>query len=143
MLIELRVKDFGIIEEINWELEPGLNVITGETGAGKSLVIDAVEALLAGRTDADVIRHGANEAHVEGIVSLPRDEGMHRVREILCDNGLDSDDEILVINCEFRRQGRGIFRVNRKATPKSILQQIGRFLIDIHGQSQNLSLLDN
>ena len=143
MLLELRVKDFGIIEEIDWTLAPGLNVITGETGAGKSLVIDAAEALLAGRTDAEVIRHGATEAHIEGVISLPVDESLSRIREILSSNGLATDDEILVINCDFRRQGRSIFRVNRHAVPKTMLQQIGRFLIDIHGQSQHLSLLSN
>ncbi len=67
MLLELRVKALGIIEEINWSLINGLNVITGETGAGKSLVIDAVEALLTGRVGEEVIRHGAKEAHIEGV----------------------------------------------------------------------------
>ncbi len=66
MLLELRVKDLGIIEDIDWKLDTGLNVITGETGAGKSLVIDAVELLLTGSADEDVIRTGSAEAHIEG-----------------------------------------------------------------------------
>ena len=142
MLLELRVKDFGIIEEINWSLSGGLNVITGETGAGKSLVIDAVEALLAGNVRGEVVRHGADEARLEGVFSLPEDDSLAPLRELLAQNGLAGDEELLVINGEFRRQGRSLFRVNRQAVPRGLLQQIGRCLIDIHGQSEHLSLLN-
>ena len=142
MLLELRVKGLGIIEEINWTLSHGLNVITGETGAGKSLVIDAVEALLAGKLDEEVIRYGANEAQIEGVFALPRDESISQLRELLAEKGLKADEETLVINCELRRQGRSILRVNGHAVPKGLLHQIGRLLVDIHGQSEHLSLLD-
>ena len=142
MLLELRVKGLGIIEEINWSLSHGLNVITGETGAGKSLVIDAVEALLAGKLDEEVIRYGANEAQIEGVFALPRDESISQLRELLAEKGLKADEETLVINCELRRQGRSILRVNGHAVPKGLLHQIGRLLVDIHGQSEHLSLLD-
>ena len=142
MLLELRVKGLGIIEEINWSLSYGLNVITGETGAGKSLVIDAVEALLAGKLDEEVIRYGANEAQIEGVFALPRDESISQLRELLAEKGLKADEETLVINCELRRQGRSILRVNGHAVPKGLLHQIGRLLVDIHGQSEHLSLLD-
>ena len=142
MLLELRVKGLGIIEEINWSLSYGLNVITGETGAGKSLVIDAVEALLAGKLDEEVIRYGANEAQIEGVFALPRDESISQLTELLAEKGLKADEETLVINCELRRQGRSILRVNGHAVPKGLLHQIGRLLVDIHGQSEHLSLLD-
>ena len=142
MLLELRVKGLGIIEEINWSLSHGLNVITGETGAGKSLVIDAVEALLAGKLDEEVIRYGANEAQIEGVFALPRDESISQLTELLAEKGLKADEETLVINCELRRQGRSILRVNGHAVPKGLLHQIGRLLVDIHGQSEHLSLLD-
>ncbi|MDP6043277.1 MAG: DNA repair protein RecN [Dehalococcoidales bacterium] len=142
MLLELRVKDFGIIEEINWSLGSGLNVITGETGAGKSLVVDALEALLAGNVCGEVIRHGADEACLEGVFSLPKDESFAPLRELLAQNGLVGDEELLVINGEFRRQGRRLFRVNRQAVSRGLLHQIGRFLIDIYGQSEHLSLLN-
>ena len=142
MLLELRVKDFGIIEEINWGLGHGLNVITGETGAGKSLVIDAVEALLAGKLDEEAIRYGAEEAQIEGVFALPQDESLSQLRELLAEKGLKADEETLVIDCELRRQGRSIARVNGHAVPKGSLNQIGRLLIDIHGQSEHLSLLD-
>ncbi len=142
MLLELRVKDFGIIEEINWELSPGLNVITGETGAGKSLVIDAVGALLGGKVDEEVIRYGAKEAQIEGVFALPQTKSISKLRVLLTENGLEADEETLVINCEFRREGRSIARVNGHAVAKGILHRIERFLIDIHGQSEHLSLLD-
>ena len=73
MLVELTVKDYGIIEEVGWYPAAGLNVITGETGAGKSLVVDAVEALTSGQVDETDIRHGAEAARIEGIFSLPTD----------------------------------------------------------------------
>ncbi|MFC1907628.1 DNA repair protein RecN [Chloroflexota bacterium] len=144
MLVELRVKNFGIIEEIDWSPSPGLNVITGETGAGKSLIIDAVEALLAGTAGDDVIRHGATEARLEGIFTLPnKDENFSQIRELLIKNGLEADEETLVVYCEFRRQGRDVLRVNRHAITRGLLHQIGRSLLDIYGQTQHMSLLNS
>ena len=142
MLLELRVRDIGIIEDINWSLGPGLNVITGETGAGKSLVIDAVEALLGSKPDEEMIRHGADEARIEGVFTLLPDEKLAALREILAERGLAADEDILVVHCELRRQGRSTIRLNGQAVPRGLLQQIGRLLIDVHGQSQHLSLLD-
>ena len=142
MLLELRVKGLGIIEEINWSLGHGLNVITGETGAGKSLVIDAVEALLAGKADEEDIRHGTNAARIEGVFALPQNEGISQLRELLEENGLGDVEETLVIACDLQRQKRSISRVNSHAVPRLLLQQIGRSLVDIHGQSEHLSLLD-
>jgi DNA repair protein RecN (Recombination protein N) len=142
LLLELSVKNLGIIESIDWSLGRGLNVITGETGAGKSLIIDAVETLLEGKVGEEVIRHGSNEAQIEGIFALPESEHLKQLRELLDENGLKSDDDNLVISCESKRHGRGIVRVNGRATTRTILRQIGRLLIDIHGQSQHLSLLD-
>ncbi len=142
MLLELRVRNIGIIESIDWDLSRGLNVITGETGAGKSLVIDAVETLLEGKVADEVIRHGSDEARIEGVFTLPDNESLPQLRELLAEKGLKSDEENLVISCEFKRQGRSIVRVNGHAVPRGLLRQIGRLLIDIHGQSEHLSLLD-
>ena len=142
MLLELRVKDLGIIESIDWDLSRGLNVITGETGAGKSLVIDAVETLLEGKVADEVIRHGSDKALVEGIFALPDDESLTQLKELLAEKGLKSDDDNLVISCEFRKQGRSVVRVNGHAVTRGVLREIGRLLIDIHGQSEHLSLLD-
>ena len=142
MLLELRVKNLGIIENIGWDLGSGLNVITGETGAGKSLVIDAVETLLEGKVGDEVIRHGSDEAHIEGVFALPDNANLSQLRELLVEKGLKSDEDSLVISCESKRQGRSVVRVNGHAVPRGVLHQIGRLLVDIHGQSQHLSLLD-
>ena len=142
MLLELRVKNLGIIESIDWNLSRGLNVITGETGAGKSLVIDAVETLLDGKVADEIIRHGSDKASVEGVFALPGDESLAQLKELLAEKGLKSDDDSLVISCKFRKQGRSVVRVNGHAVTRGVLREIGPRLIDIHGQSEHLSLLD-
>ena len=143
MLIELRVKDFGIIEDINWKLAEGLNVITGETGAGKSLVIEALEALLSGKIEEESIRYGSEGTFIEGLFALPdKQASIDSLKSLLEENGLSSDDGMLVISCELKRQGRSVIRVNRRAVPRNLLAQVGAFLIDIHGQSDHLSLLN-
>lgn len=139
MLLELRVKDLGIIEDIAWRLGPGLNVITGETGAGKSLVIDALEALMTGKLAQDAIRHGADQARVEGVF-LISPEGPAHLQEVLVEHDLAGDS--LVISCDLPRRGAGIVRVNRQAIPRTLARQIGRSIVDLHGQSEHLSLLD-
>jgi len=143
LLLELKVKNLGIIEDMNWRLRDGLNIITGETGAGKSLVIDAVELLLAGKADEEVIRYGADEAQIEGVFTLPQKENSSPLRELLAQKDLAADEETLVIDCELQRQGPSVIRVNGHAVPKVLLRQIGRLLVDIHGQSEHLSLLDS
>ncbi len=142
MLFELRVRNLAIIESLDWSLGSGLNVITGETGAGKSLVIDAVETLLEGKVGEEDIRHGSDEAHVEGVFDLPENEHLAPLRELLDDKGLQSEEGNLVISCESRRHGRSILRINGHAVTRTILRQVGSLLIDIHGQSEHLSLLD-
>ena len=143
MLLELRVRNFGIIEDMNWRLRDGLNIITGETGAGKSLVIDAVELLLAGKANQEVIRYGADEAQIEGVFTLPPGDSVSPLGELLAQKGLAADEETLVIDCQLRRRGSGVIRVNGHAVPRGLLRQIGRLLVDIHGQSDHLSLLDS
>jgi len=143
LLLELRVKDFGIIEDISWNLSDGLNVITGETGAGKSLVIDAVEALLSGKIEEESIRYGSDGTFIEGLFELPdKQDSPDSLKSLLDENGLYSDDGMLVISCELKRQGRSVVRINRRAVPRSLLSQVGSYLIDIHGQSDHLSLLN-
>lgn len=142
MLLELKVRNFGIIEDMTWQLCPGLNIITGETGAGKSLIVDAVEFLLSGKADEEVIRHGANETQIEGIFTIPAESSHSPIREFLTQKGIDTEDDMLVINCRLRRSSPAVIRVNGHAVPRTVLQQIGRLLVDIHGQSEHLSLLD-
>ena len=113
MLVELRASNFGIIEQISWCPGQGLNILTGETGAGKSLVIDAVETLLSGKADEDVIRYGTDETILEAVFDIAGQDGHSYLRELLVENGLmDSDDNSLVISGRIRRQGRSTFRIN-------------------------------
>jgi DNA repair protein RecN (Recombination protein N) len=142
LLLELRVRDFGIIGDIKWNLGKGFNVITGETGAGKSLVIDAVEALLTGRIDEEDIRYGASETYVEGVFVLSEVVNTPQLSGLLADTGLSAGEDTLVISCELRRRGRSVARVNGHAVSRGLLYQIGCLLIDIHGQSEHLSLFN-
>jgi DNA repair protein RecN (Recombination protein N) len=142
MLSELTVKGFGIIEEIAWRPAEGLNVITGETGAGKSLVVDAVEALLSGQVPEEDIRHGSDEALIEGVFRMAQNEGEGQLRSLLSEKGLEADEDTLLVTCNFRRQGRSSPRVNRQAVSRSLLRDISASLVDIHGQSGHLSLLN-
>ncbi|MFC2021154.1 DNA repair protein RecN [Chloroflexota bacterium] len=143
MLEELRVSNFGIIEQISWQPGRGLNILTGETGAGKSLVIDAVETLLSGKADGDVIRYGADEATIEAVFDITGQDFHSYLRELLAENGLmASDENSLVISGRIRRQGRGSFRINGNTVSREVLNRIGNLLVDIHGQSQHLSLLN-
>ena len=142
MLYELTVKDFGIIEEIDWRPAAGLNVITGETGAGKSLVVDAVEALLSGQAVEEDIRHGSEGARIEGIFRLPVHDGTQHIHDLLNEKGLEADEDSLLISGDFRRQGRTTPRINRQAVSRALLRDISAALVDIHGQSGHLSLLN-
>ncbi len=143
MLLELRVSNFGIIEQINWHLGHGLNVVTGETGAGKSLVIDAMETLLSGKADEDVIRYGAEEAFLEAVFEIDKQDIYLSLYELLTENGLlESDEHLLVISGKILRKGRNIFRVNGKTVSRGLLNHIGNLLVDIHGQGEHLSLLN-
>jgi DNA repair protein RecN (Recombination protein N) len=141
LLLELTVKGLGIIEETHWRPGSGLNVVTGETGAGKSLVVDAVEALLSGKVDEEAIRHGSDEALIEGVFALTQGSSS-QLGNLLAESGLKVDEENLVINCEMRRHGRSMVRVNSRAVPRALLHQIGSLLVDVHGQSEHLSLLN-
>jgi DNA repair protein RecN (Recombination protein N) len=142
LLLELNVTNLGIIEANSWKPAAGLNVITGETGAGKSLVVDAVEALLSGQVRDEDIRYGAEAASIEGIFSLVDGTAQAELQTLLSEKGLEADEGVLIISCDFKRQGRAIQRVNRQAVSKALLKEIGARLVDIHGQSGHLSLLN-
>jgi DNA repair protein RecN (Recombination protein N) len=141
LLAELRVKDLGIIEDIDWKLEEGLNVITGETGAGKSLIIDALELLLTGNASDDMIRQGAGEARIEGTFILPDYVNRSTFRTLL-EDGLSPEENTLVISCLLRQRKTPTIRVNGSTVTRSMLRQLTSLLMDIHGQSEHLSLLD-
>jgi DNA repair protein RecN (Recombination protein N) len=140
MLIELRVQAFAIIDDLLLELGPGFIVFTGETGAGKSIIIDAVEMILGGRAETVDIRTGSERALIEGTFRIS--EGVaNEIHSILAREELLEEGEFLVLSREIRREGRNICRVNGRVVPLSVLREIGQWLVDVHGQSEHLSLL--
>ncbi len=141
MLSELSIRNFAIIEQLHLRFGPGLNVLTGETGAGKSIIIDAVSLLLGGRGGGDFIRAGAPRAGIEGVFALDA-ESRAVIAPLLERDGLEGDDPaLLTLAREIRRGGRSICRVNGRAVSLKILKEIGQHLVDIHGQTEHLSLM--
>ena len=141
MLAELQIQDFAIIEQVHLCFEPGFNVLTGETGAGKSIIIDAVSLLLGGRGDSEFIRAGAPQAAIEGTFHLDQ-ETQAAINPQLEQDGLEGDDPgILILARELRREGRNICRVNGRAVSLKTLRALGEHLVDIHGQTEHLSLM--
>ena len=124
MLQEIRIKSLGVIAESTVEFAPGFNVITGETGAGKSLVIDAIEALLDVRLDEESIRFGADSARIEAVFFIAKSGLWPALRALLEEKGIAVEEDDLVVNCEFRRQGRAVLRVNGSAVTRSLLREI-------------------
>ena len=141
MLQVLTITDFALIDHLELSLEPGLNVLTGETGAGKSIIVDAIGLLLGERAEEESIRAEATQAKVEGLFSLSK-ATTKTVAPILEEAGLTIDDGEIVVVREINHQGRNVCRVNGNIVPLKVLATIGEYLVDIHGQSQHLSLLN-
>ena len=140
MLTELHIQNFAIIDRLDLELGPGLVIFTGETGAGKSIIMDALDILMGGRADATSIRSDADLAHVEGTFKLAGPE-RPAVHEILKREDLLDDPDYLNLTREVRREGRSVARVNGHTVSLPMLKELGELLVDIHGQSEHLSLL--
>jgi DNA repair protein RecN (Recombination protein N) len=141
VLSRLTVRNFAIVDYLEIEWHAGLNVITGETGAGKSILIDAVGALLGDRLGPEVVRSGAERALVEGVFSLPGAPSLD-LTATLEEFGLEPEDGALIVSREIAGAGgRGGARVNGRGVPISVLQQLGEHLVDIHGQSEHMALL--
>ena len=139
MLEELRIQNFAIIDHLELTLGEGLVVFTGETGAGKSIIVDAVALLLGGRAESLVVRSGAERAVLEGIFRLqpPTQEA---VRALLEPEGLWDAPETLILGREIRRNGRHLARINGRTVNLALLRRVGNLLVDIHGQAEHLSL---
>jgi DNA repair protein RecN (Recombination protein N) len=140
MLRELHIRDFAIIEELNLSFDSGFVVFTGETGAGKSIIIDAVELLLGGRAESSMVRTDAKAAIIEGEFRL-NDYLQNVLNPFLEEEGLLDDPRILLLGREIRLEGRNICRVNGRTVTLGVLRQAGEKLVDVHGQSEHLSLL--
>jgi len=140
MLIELRITNFALIDHLHLEFSPGFQVLTGETGAGKSLLVDALMLLLGGRASGEHLRTGANEAILEAVFSLPKSGVM---KDRLRAWGLlpNEDDQELLIRRVLSRSGRSRMFVNGSVAPLHQMQELGEHLVDIHGQHEQQSLL--
>ena len=137
MLLEISIKNFAIIEAISLNFEKGMTVLTGETGAGKSIIIDAMNMMLGARAATDVIRHGASKAEIEGLFSV---ENSHALQMIFDEQGIELGDEI-IIRREILQNGRSVSRVNGQMVNLSVLRSIGQYLVDIHGQHDQEELM--
>lgn len=141
MLEELRIQNFAVIDRLELQFGAGFNVITGETGAGKSILIDAVELLLGARADTTLVRAGSERSRVEGLIRLDARARLAVMPLLEREDLLDADQpDYLTIMRELRLRGRSTARVNGIAVRSDILSEVGRQLFDIHGQSQHLSL---
>jgi DNA repair protein RecN (Recombination protein N) len=140
LLSELTILDFAIIDELKLRFAPGFNVLTGETGAGKSIIIDAVSNLLGVRADSDLIRSGTEGARVEGVFALSA-AVQAEFKPLLDEHGLDDGGEALILTREINGHGRHVARVNGRAVTLGVFAEFGQRLVDIHGQGEHLSLL--
>ncbi|MGM0414450.1 MAG: DNA repair protein RecN [Bacillota bacterium] len=140
MLGDLQVKNFAIIEQLSLSFSEGLNILSGETGAGKSIIIGALEMLFGSRARTDVIKNGKEAAYIEAsyFIELP-----DKLRDILREAGVEIDPEMLLLSREIRRNGRNRCRINGQLVPLKLIKRVAEFLVDIHGQHEHQNLLQN
>lgn len=136
MLAHIHICNLGIIEDVEIDFDKGLNILTGETGAGKTLIIGAISMICGGKASKDIIRNGEEKAFVEALFYV-EDE---KLKEILSDMGYEEDE--LVISRELFSNGRSVAKINGRLVTVNELKEVGKVLIDIHGQHDNQSLLD-
>jgi len=140
MLKELRIENFAIIDSLELRLHEGLATFTGETGAGKSILLDALEALMGGRAEQTMIRAGMQRANLEALFAIP-DAHRQALCSLLEAEGLLDNDQEVLFSREIRREGRNLARINGRLVNVSLMREAGSMLVDIHGQSEHLSLL--
>ena len=140
MLRELSIRNFAIIEDLTVSFSDGLTVLTGETGAGKSIIIDAVHLLAGGRGNSEFIRHGAKKAELGGLFQIS--STAHPVYKKLEEAGIEIEEDSIILRRDLNDSGKSVCRVNGKLVPLSVLRDIGASLIDIHGQHENQELMD-
>lgn len=139
MLKTLTVWNFALLEHVQVEFGPGLNILTGETGAGKSILIDSLGAILGHRISADSIRTGCDWLRVEAVFTL--DDVSEKLHALLTNQAIDDNEGLLIITRQVTKGGRSIVLINGCHVTLTLLKQIGAFLVDIHGQNENLALL--
>lgn len=138
MLQELTIRDFAIIEKMDLEFQSQMTVLTGETGAGKSIIIDALGLLSGGRGSVDFIRKGANKAVIQGLFDVPGDS---KTNDVLDEFGIDVESDGLILQRDIYRSGKNICRINGAMVNLTTLRRVGETLIDIHGQNEHQELM--
>ncbi|MBR2143437.1 DNA repair protein RecN [Anaerovibrio sp.] len=140
MLNTLTIWNFALLEQVQIDFDKGLNILTGETGAGKSILIDALGAILGNRLSTEFIRNGADWLRVEAVFDIGRQEN---IINFLTENAIDVPDGELIITRQITSNGRGTILVNGCHTTVTVLKRLGLLLVDIHGQNENLALLNS
>ncbi|HWK24034.1 MAG TPA: DNA repair protein RecN [Ureibacillus sp.] len=140
MLKELSIRNFAIIDELTVDFSGGLTVLTGETGAGKSIIIDAVHLLAGGRASQEFIRHGAKKAELTGLFTISNEN--HPIYEKFLEYGIECEEGMIILRRDINENGKSVCRVNGKLVTLTILREIGATLIDIHGQHESQELMD-
>ncbi|OEH94497.1 DNA repair protein RecN [Bacillus solimangrovi] len=141
MLAELSIKNFAIIESLTVSFEEGLTVLTGETGAGKSIIIDAIGLLVGGRGSTEFVRYGTNKAEIEGLFLI--EEEAHPCIQLAKQLGIEVEDGQIVLKRDMTNKGKSICRINGKLVTLAILREVGQTLVDIHGQNESQDLLNS
>lgn len=142
VLLELTIHNLAVIRDMRITFGPGLNALTGETGAGKSMVIDALGAVLGARTSAEIVRSGTSGAWVEAVFDISHNRASDRILATLADAGIEqSADEPVILSREISTAGRSTARIANRTVTAAVLSRVGELLVDIHGQSDHLSLL--
>lgn len=137
LIVELTIRNFAIIPSLTVSFSKGLHALTGETGAGKSIIIDALTILLGGRASVDFVRQGAKKAEIEALFELPND---HPVNGFLEELGIEAEEGSLIIRREISLQGKSVCRINGQLVTLASLREIGQQLVDIHGQHEHQAL---
>lgn len=140
MLIELSIKNFAIIEKQTVSFDRGLTVLTGETGAGKSIIIDAIHLLVGGRGSFEFVRHGEEKAEIEGLFQI--DEIEHPVVKKASEFGIEIEEGMVVLRREISKSGKSVCRINGKLVTITTLREIGSTIVDIHGQHEHQELMN-
>jgi DNA repair protein RecN (Recombination protein N) len=141
MLLTLTIRNFAIIDTAEISFDPGLNVLTGETGAGKSILIDALGCVLGERTSPEMVRAGARSATVDAVFDISASQNAAAIATALAELEIEADDGELILSREIQATGRSSARLNGRPATASVLSQLGALLVDVHGQSDHLSLL--
>jgi DNA repair protein RecN (Recombination protein N) len=141
MLLELRIENFAIIPQLELKFGKGLIIFTGETGAGKSIILDALELVIGGKTDPTNVRAGAEHANLQAVFHIPK-SNRDAIHAILHREDLFDDPNYIQLERDIRLEGRSTARVNGHSVSIGLLKEIGANFVDIHGQSEHLSLLD-